>query len=261
MRPTKTLALLAGRLWMLDFRSGRALEIPARMHLLAESLEPIFSPWDEDMCWRLWHDRLRYINYAEEEDVQAQDASDNAERHRTERQPSLQLEELLNAGHCTPLPEPGHGEGLWAVASTILNLSLRRQEVRRFHGDTIQIKPSPSVGARHGVEAFLSFEGKVFYYDCAGHALVDIGLEADDGPVGQEISIHLCMRAEVYMWRYQSGNCLVDVYLDVGHVIANMAIAATLLGLKRPRLMPHSYSFHKSIMSLAPITSFWLCMS
>lgn len=260
MRPTRTLALLAGQLWMLDFRSGRALELPARMHTLLKNLEPMFSPWDEDRCWQLWHNRLRYIDYEAEEDVQAQDARENAERHRTEAQPSLQLDELLNAGRSTPLPEPGGDGDLCAVASTILHLSLRQQEVRRFHDDTVQIKPSPSVGARHGIEAFLSLYGRVFYYDCASHALVDIGIEADDGSVEQGMSIHLCMRAEAYMWRYQSGNCLVDVYLDGGHVIGNMALAAALIGLERPLLTPHACSFHQNIMSLAPLTSLYIRM-
>lgn len=114
-----------------------------------------------------------------------------------------------------------------------------------FHGLPCLRKVVPSVGARHGLEAFVVASDSdatisgLWHYDPTEHALIHI----DSQPIlerADEFSIVVSVILERYMWRYRHAWAYRDVFFDFGHVLANLKIAAERIGRELTlRLMPH----------------------
>lgn len=162
-------------------------------------------------------------------------ASKNNILYNKNRQSSLIISKHKHKKKKIDLKNANKSPILDKICENLLNYSLRRIALRKFHCDTIQLKPTPSVGARHGLELFVQRNDGLYYYDCARHALIAVekGLSKFEG----DLRFHVMVRAEVYMWRYPYGSCLLDVYFDLGHTISNMALIAKVLNLPPPTML------------------------
>jgi hypothetical protein len=234
MRETRSLVILNSKPWMLDFRSSVAYAVPASIGLGMHSMHPLFNKWDGFSSARRWHQNIRYISYDDEERVVAADAAANHEQHLHDVQPPLQIDHYMG-GNCFPLPEPSFSlTSVYDVISSLLHVSFRRQDIRRFHEDTVQLKAIPSVGARHGLEVFVRTGSERHYYDCGNHTLYLVDHHTFDNTGA--IHLDLYIRPEVYMWRYPVGTCLADIYLELGHGLGNLSLGCLCLGIANPRI-------------------------
>ncbi|WP_139112097.1 hypothetical protein [Acidithiobacillus thiooxidans] len=238
MRPDKVIVLLNSEPWLLDFKRNRFTRVPRGVHRLVKTLSSLFGQFDTTRSFRLWHHAIRYLDYnSDAEKILIEDARANREKHQVEQQPSLQIDKYLErkaAVNFNDLSDTNTTDSTLYVCSALLHASLRRAGLRKFHYDTVQIKPVPSVGARHAIEAFVQWKGMLLYYDCARHVLVN----TEENIAKQDVAlrIHLVPRVGVYMWRYPYGSCLLDLYFDVGHVVGNLALAAHAQGLEPPKV-------------------------
>lgn len=74
------------------------------------------------------------------------------------------------------------------------------------------------------------------YYSGSRHALLNIGATTT---VKHDLDLIFVCRADVYMWHYPQGSCLLDVYFDFGHILGNVAVAAKAAGTSHP-VIAHS---------------------
>lgn len=129
----------------------------------------------------------------------------------------------------------------------------RAARVKRVIGDPAAQtthRPSPSAGARHGVELYLlcrdvvDLVSGVFYYDPFAHELVHIADWSDEiseiqkrtvvtpgrmkGP--PQLSIYLVGIPDRVLWKY-AGMALSAIYRDTGCLLQTMYLVGTDLGL------------------------------
>jgi len=225
MRASKTPILINGSPWLLDFRrrSSREFDWEIAEHL--EVPEAYFQAYDPLTTWFEWFSRIGYRDYTDAEAEIERDAEENVRQHQVSVQPDLTLTQRLSSEGSIQLPVPFlKTADQFCILSSLLYAGFGVVETRKFHGDTIFLKNVPSVGARHGIEAYVSLDDGRYYYDCEQHRLFSAGYRGDLRS-GQ---IDIVFRPEVYMWRYQTAACLADVYLDLGHILGTLSMVASL---------------------------------
>ncbi|MBG0807934.1 hypothetical protein IY145_00615 [Methylosinus sp. H3A] len=202
-------------------------------------MKSLVKEFDFIEAWRHWHKAFKYADYSNYDSVINSDMAANIEKHKVATQPplvargSIDFEsDLIWSDELVKLPVPFvYSHELLATISSILYAGFGGQKLASFHRDTVILKSVPSVGARHGIDAYVTFNQNEYYYNCVQHSLVHIsGTTCNSG--NERISISICFRPEIYMWRYESGQCLFDIYYDIGHVIGNMKLAAQMLNVE-----------------------------
>lgn len=234
MRSDKTLVLINAAPWLIDFRRNRFTQLPKTIHRAITNLENLFDRFDSDGAFHVWRHAIRYKDYAEAEMILKDDAATNRDKHAHGRQPPLELVDMFKHAEETRLE--GATDPVLKACDTLLGHSMSCLSVNTFHNDTVQLRPSPSVGARHGIDVFVQTKSGMHYYSGSRHALLHIGVTP---PAKHDIELIFVCRADVYMWRYPQGSCLLDVYFDFGHILGNVAIAATAAGIGHP-IIAHS---------------------
>ncbi|AIC28075.1 trifolitoxin-processing protein TfxF [Rhizobium etli bv. phaseoli str. IE4803] len=225
MRASKTPILINGAPWLLDFRRRLSREFDWEIAEDMESPAAYFQGYDPLVAWSEWFSRIGYRDYADAEAEIERDAKENARQHQVSAQPDLTLTNLLSSEGAIQLPVPFlKTSDHFCLLSSLLYAGFGAVETRRFHGDKVFLKNVPSVGARHGIEAYVSVDGECYYYDCERHRLFPAAYQADL----RSGEIDIVFRPELYMWRYQTAACLVDVYLDLGHILGALSMVAAL---------------------------------
>lgn len=227
MRSDKTLVLINSIPWLIDFRRNRFTQLPKTMHRAILNLENLFGRFDIDNAFHVWRRSIRYKDYAEAEAILKEDAAINREKHTHDRQPALELLGMYKDAEKIQLE--GAIDPILETCGILLKYSMACLSVAMFYNDTIQLRPSPSVGARHGIDVFVRTKSGVHYYSGSHHALLHIAVTTH---TEYDIELIFVCRADVYMWRYPHGSCLLDVYFDLGHILGNVAIAAKVAGLR-----------------------------
>jgi hypothetical protein len=108
----------------------------------------------------------------------------------------------------------------------------------RFHHDLVDKKLIPSIGARHGLVAYLNGYVAGFY----GMQWVCINVDGTNtiiSPLGEDFGCRgavshecmlICVKFECYQWRYRNGWVYQCVYLDLGHALAALKLLAEMQG-------------------------------
>lgn len=232
MRPDKVVVLLNGQPWLIDFRRNRFTPLPRGAYRAVDDLTPLFGMFDATTAFHHWRRGLKYKDYTLFEAVLREDLEANRARHAAAKQPLLDLAQLYDGAPETPLGTVSNPE--IAASDVLLKHTMVRLATVSFHNDTVQLRPSPSVGARHGIEVFVHIKGMDYYYTGSRHALLSTGSTTFSE---FDLAMTFICRSDVYMWRYPYGSCLLDAYLDFGHIIGNLALAAPIAGVDLPRLI------------------------
>ncbi len=159
-------------------------------------------------------------------------------------------------------PETSDGTGLWRLLAsrrsvrTYANSSMTFQALSQLlwsaQGVTHKTRGSrfrtaPSAGALHPIETYVAVnnvddcEPGIYHYDVPEHSLIQLstghpGIATAHAALDQDI----CARAAAtFIWTAVVGRCAQKyaqrayryIYLDAGHVAANLALAAGALGL------------------------------
>lgn len=110
------------------------------------------------------------------------------------------------------------------------------QYSERFHHELVHKKIIPSLGARHGINCYLSY----FDERLRRRALLAIGPDGADyfPPAGAVSSSNLaenclviCAHFDRYQWRYRNGWVYQCILLDVGHALAALRVCAKNLSV------------------------------
>lgn len=236
MRSSRSFALLNSSAWSFDFRRNNRVELPREFIELFYDSPQIFQPWKDFDNWRLWHKKVLYKDYSDEKNVLAEDQRENELKHAEKDQPPLLNERLLAlAKRVRKLPEPlSREEHTDSALSNVLFFAFGAVELRKFHSDIVQLKNVPSVGCRHGIDVVYCEDGSVFYYSSLEHELLEI--EAPDLLIPGTNTLRIFFRPSVYMWRYETSACLIDVYFDLGHVLSVLGFATHLYGVSLSEL-------------------------
>lgn len=232
MRPDKTIVLINSVPWLLDFRRNRFTQLPKSIHRVLGRLENLFDFFDYSLAFDVWRRAIRYRNYANAEAVLEEDAESNKYKHSHGMQPALELSEMF--GDAAEKTLAGSSDPILSACDIVLNHSMASLGTHSFHADTIQLRPSPSVGARHGIDVLVHIGTDTYYYSGSRHSLLHIG---EKNNLGVDLAMTFFCRADVYMWRYPQGSCLLDVYLDFGHILGNISISAKTTELDTPVLI------------------------
>lgn len=150
MRSDKTLVLTNAVPWLIDFRLNLFTKLPKAIHRAVTKLENLFGPFDSDGAFHVWRHAIRYENYAEAEAILKEDVATNRDKHVHYRQPPLELLDMFKHAEETQLE--GARDPVLKACDTLLRHSMSCLSVNTFHNDTVQLRPSPSVGARHGID-------------------------------------------------------------------------------------------------------------
>jgi hypothetical protein len=107
----------------------------------------------------------------------------------------------------------------------------------------VHLKAVPSKGARHPFEAYIRSGGGgsarlrpgLYHYQAEEHALALV--EPDDGrpaAAADDQGPTLCVTAvfERFQWRYRHAWAYKDLFLDLGHVVGMLRVAAADLGVR-----------------------------
>jgi hypothetical protein len=98
-------------------------------------------------------------------------------------------------------------------------------------------KAVPSMGARHALEAYVSFPEEswlapgLYHYDVGAHALVSMGDVHEAAPTLVITSVF-----ERFQWRYRSSVSYKDILFDLGHAHANLKLVAREQGISLEEL-------------------------
>lgn len=174
--------------------------------------------------------RLRYgTGYWDYSDptAMARDAMDML-RYAEELQPDVLPEAGSDGSSCEVGSAPARTL-LWLAHQVF---DTRRRE--RFHHETVSCKLVPSLGARHGLSAYLcdgmNAEGGVRWISIGDDGR-NVAIQptfpykkVDEGCDPPYIVI--CADFERYQWRYRNGWVYQCVYLDLGHVLAALKLLA-----------------------------------
>jgi hypothetical protein len=116
---------------------------------------------------------------------------------------------------------------------------------REFHNHRVLLKSCPSLGGRHGIEAFIvcpqamSVTPGIHYF----HPVRREFYRAADTNLPSQRSPHLVLSCvfERYQWRYRSGWAYYCILLDLGHILAAIELAASELGIAINEIDVHPY--------------------
>ena len=206
--------------------------------------------------------RLRYgTGYWDYSDptAMARDAMDML-RYAEELQPEVLPEAGSDGSSC----EVGS-----APARTLLWLAHQVFDTRkreRFHHETVSRKLVPSLGARHGLSAYLcegmNSEGGVRWIligDDGRNVAIQPAFPYKGIDVGCDLPyIVICADFERYQWRYRNGWVYQCVYLDLGHALAALKLLAqedsqtlVLEHVRSDAMGPHRDLTHEPLVKVA----------
>lgn len=117
----------------------------------------------------------------------------------------------------------------------LAHLVLDSRKKDRFHHELVDKKIVPSLGGRHGINAYLAgTSGNQWLLSLRSdgshfptHSWCEV---APEGPQSERLI--LCANFERYQWRYRNGWVYQCVYFDLGHVLATLALCARQAGLE-----------------------------
>lgn len=100
---------------------------------------------------------------------------------------------------------------------------------RRFHNHQVLKKLVPSLGGRHGLEAYLDVRGYepirsgLYHYSVAEHALHLLApQEAESATISKRLTLIVACVFDRYQWRYRNSWAYRCIWFDVGHVIETL---------------------------------------
>lgn len=169
-----------------------------------DNYKSLFNKFDTNYSLYLYHKKVKFFDYANESEIRKLDYLENLELHKIKTQPSLALYEEAN----DELPITDNT--IQFIAEFVFGM----QKIVRFHQDDVFLKNVPSVGARHGISLFYQSSKKLFYFNPIKKKLVKTPELTRDGDKWL-----ICLRPEVYMWRYKTSYCIFDIYYDIGHIV------------------------------------------
>jgi hypothetical protein len=251
MRSDKTIVVLNGVPWLLDFRRGRLTKLDAELARHRPALDRAFGEFDWLSSLMERFRLVEYVDYCDEKSAEEADREQNRKRHESGRQPDARIcygqqFSRINLSHL----DWDAPTDLVACAM-ILQFSFHVIHFRRFFSDTVPLKCNPSVGARHGIDVVVARSGIEFYYDCVDHSLVRLGSAPE--PLREITAFLLMLRPEVYLWRYPQSSVVFDVYLDIGHAVGNIKATSETLGMKIDIIGDMIFPKHESLRGLTPI--------
>jgi hypothetical protein len=251
MRSDKTIVVLNGVPWLVDFRRGRLTKLDAELARHRPALDRAFGEFDWLSSLMEWLRLVKYVDYSDEKSAEEDDRKKNLERHESGRQPDTRIcygqqFSRINLGHLD-----WHVPTDLVACAMILHFSFRAIHSRRFLSDAVPLKCNPSVGARHGIDVVVARSGIEFYYDCVDHSLVRLGSAPET--LRKSTAFLLLLRPEVYSWRYPQSSVMFDVYLDIGHAIGNLRATSETLGMELGILDDMIFPKHESLRGLTPL--------
>lgn len=230
MRSTRSFIFLCAKLWMVDYKLNRRVQIPNGYSNFVKDLRNFFLEFDLNTNYIQWHKKIRYIDYTNEDFVRKADMNNNLISHKNNKQPRLTLD--FDDNVYIKLEDINSFDNVNSnldVISLLLYFSCKSRQIVKFHFDEVMIKPSPSIAARHGVEIFVVYNNNYYYYNCVEHTLILYKENiSEEYFFDNIIAFNIYIRPSVYMWRYKSSSYLTDIYFDIGHILANISLVNSL---------------------------------
>ncbi|HDV0690145.1 TPA: hypothetical protein RHI29_003762, partial [Acinetobacter baumannii] len=92
MRSTRSFIFLCAKLWMVDYKLNRRVQIPNGYSNFVKDLRNFFLEFDLNTNYIQWHKKIRYIDYTNEDFVRKADMNNNLISHKNNKQPRLTLD-------------------------------------------------------------------------------------------------------------------------------------------------------------------------
>lgn len=199
---TKSFLLLDKKVIYNNFIKDIQLEIDTQW-LNERNFISLFNEFNPDYSLFMYHKKVKFFDYKDEAKVMEMDSIENSEQHKIKNQPTLALysneSDTINFS----------SKNLKFIADFVFGV----REIVGFHEDTVALKNVPSVGARHGISLFQNLN-QLYYYNPIIKELIKT-----PEVIGNKHGLFICLRPEVYMWRYKTSYCLFDIYYDIGHIV------------------------------------------